>query len=90
VGGDATGWARPSPPRVLPRIVRAIWYRVGMAATLAEGSIEAVGSEPVRELGDTFSRRSLAGTEADKVRRQQHIRRKTRLARRALAANRTR
>jgi hypothetical protein len=58
---------------------------------LTECSIAVVVElpEPARESDGAAPRRS-AQTEADKVRRQQQVRRKTKLARHALVANRTR
>ncbi len=63
-----------------------------MAATLTDCTTEAAadGSEPVDDLGAAPHRQGSAATEADKVRRQQHLRRKARLARAAMTANRSR
>ena len=63
-----------------------------MRATVTECSIEAAveRSEEVHDTGGASGRRSSVGTEADKVRLQQHLRRKTKLVRHAMAANRTR
>ena len=58
-----------------------------MRATLSERTIEAVTevSEAAGEVEEA-PRRRVAGTEADKVRRQQQLRRKTKLARIAMAS----
>jgi hypothetical protein len=63
-----------------------------MRAIVAECVIEAAEerSEPAPELGGEAPRRSSAQTEADKVRVQQQLRRKVKLARRAMAAHRSR
>ena len=63
-----------------------------MSATVTDRIIEVLveRSEASDELGGASPRRSSTETEADKVRRQQQVRRKTTLARRALAASRSR
>jgi hypothetical protein len=62
-----------------------------MGATVAQVSIEVIErSDPAEGPGGDARRRSSAETDADRVRRQQYIRRKTKLARGALAAHRTR
>jgi len=70
-----------------------------MGTTVAQACIEVVErdvveheapepAEPADGLGGEAPRRGSAETDGDKVRRQRHIRRKTMLARRALAAHR--
>jgi hypothetical protein len=54
----------------------------------SDGGLDHSDAGP--DLGVAPRRRSSTGTEADKVRRQQQLRRKARLARHALAASRTR
>jgi hypothetical protein len=63
-----------------------------MSATLTKSTVTAVieRSDPADDFSGDSRRRSTAETEADKVRRQQQLRRKTTLARRALAAHQTR
>jgi hypothetical protein len=67
-----------------------------MGATVTECTVEAVveaaaeAPPPADDLGAGERRRSGSQTEADKIRRQQQVRRKTRLARHALVARRTR
>ncbi len=68
-----------------------------MGATVTECTVEAVVEAAVEAPAPAQGldaggerRRSASQTEADKVRRQQQLRRKTRLARHALVARRTR
>ena len=61
-----------------------------MTTRTAVGNVEeAVGvSEPTHDSGAASRPRISPETEADKVRRQMHLRRKIKLARRALTAHR--
>jgi hypothetical protein len=63
-----------------------------MGGTVKECTIETTvqESEAPQEVAGEAPRRRSSETEADKVRRQLQIRRKTRLARHALTANRSR
>ncbi len=63
-----------------------------MRATVVEYTVEPVTQErhAADELTGAPRLRASAWTEADKIRRQRQLRRKTTLARRALAANRGR
>jgi hypothetical protein len=63
-----------------------------MRAKRAECSVETAveGSDHAGEAGGAIRARGSTETEADKIRRQQQIRRKAKIVRHALAANRTR
>ncbi|HET9597958.1 MAG TPA: hypothetical protein VFP65_20390 [Anaeromyxobacteraceae bacterium] len=63
-----------------------------MRARLTTSVVEAVleRPEPAVDAAAEPARRVAAGTEADKIRRQQQVRRKLTLARRALTAQRSR
>lgn len=62
-----------------------------MSATLAQSRVVVVErTEPADEPRAGDRPRGSAETEADKIRRQQRVRLKTKLARRALAAHRSR
>jgi hypothetical protein len=63
-----------------------------MRWTLPASVVEAVleRPEPAPEASADAPRRAPVETEGDRIRRQQLVRRKTALARRALAAHRTR
>lgn len=70
--------------------------RVAVTECTIEAVVEVTEAATVElsaaagDLGGVSPRRSSTETEADKVRRQQHLRRKTKLARHALTANRSR
>ena len=57
-----------------------------MTTRAAVSSVEEDVSEPTHDSGAASRPRISPQTEADKVRRQMHLRRKIRLARRALTA----
>jgi len=63
-----------------------------MGVTVTECVVEVAveTAEQTHEAGEAQPRRGSAATEADRVRRQQLVRRKAKLARHALAANRGR
>jgi hypothetical protein len=62
--------------------------RIAGKRAVAVAVLEVVDSHAAPEASAEPSRTAPAGTEADKIRRQQHVRRKVQLARRALAAHR--